>query len=99
MGEDELRALYGDYQRDKWPFFNNLAPSLFRRHPLLREIYEELLRAGGLCTGVSGSGSSLFGIFKDELSMKKGYIALKKRFSEGLEVEITCFLEETILEY
>lgn len=45
---------------------NDFEPSLFAAHPLLAQIKEELLRMGALYAAMSGSGSTLFGLFSKE---------------------------------
>lgn len=43
--------------------FNSFEAPLFRNYPVLAEIRDRLLGAGALAAHISGSGSSLFGIF------------------------------------
>ena len=45
---------------------NDFEGSIFPKHPLLAEIKEELYEEGAIYAAMSGSGSSMFGIFKDE---------------------------------
>jgi 4-diphosphocytidyl-2-C-methyl-D-erythritol kinase len=45
---------------------NDLEAAVFPRYPELAEIKNALLRLGALAAGMSGSGSSIFGIFADE---------------------------------
>jgi 4-diphosphocytidyl-2-C-methyl-D-erythritol kinase len=47
---------------------NDFEPIVFRAHPLIREIKELMLREGALCASLSGSGSSVFGLFNDPKS-------------------------------
>jgi 4-diphosphocytidyl-2-C-methyl-D-erythritol kinase len=42
---------------------NDFEPSIFRRHPELEQIKQDLYRAGAVYASLSGSGSSLFGMF------------------------------------
>lgn len=44
---------------------NDFEKSIFPRHPELAEIKEKLLRMGALYASMSGSGSSIYGIFRD----------------------------------
>lgn len=44
---------------------NDFEASIFPKHPLLAEIKEELYEEGAIYAAMSGSGSSMFGIFKD----------------------------------
>lgn len=45
---------------------NDFEPSVFARHPRLVLIKEDLLKQGALYAAMSGSGSTLFGLFADE---------------------------------
>lgn len=45
---------------------NDFEKSIFPKYPLIREIKDRLYSSGALYASMSGSGSSVFGIFKDE---------------------------------
>jgi len=49
---------------------NNLEASVFAMHPELKQIKDKLIRAGCLNAIMSGSGSSVFGIFKTNPKLK-----------------------------
>lgn len=57
---------------------NDFEPSVFATHPELAEIKAEIYAAGACYASMSGSGSSIFGIF-DSANMAEN---AKKRFSE-----------------
>ena len=66
---------------EKWPEYlvNGFEESVFRDHPLIGRICREMYQAGALYAAMSGSGSSVFGIFRpaDELPVSvAGYPAL-----------------------
>lgn len=44
---------------------NDFEPSVFAQHPLLADIKQQIYSAGALYASMSGSGSSMFGIFSD----------------------------------
>jgi 4-diphosphocytidyl-2-C-methyl-D-erythritol kinase len=44
---------------------NDFERSVFAAHPRLKEIKEQLLAGGATYAAMSGSGSTIFGIFKD----------------------------------
>ena len=44
---------------------NDFETSVFKNHPQLKEIKEELYRQGACYASMSGSGSSLYGLFKE----------------------------------
>lgn len=45
---------------------NDFEPHIFEAHPVIRQAKEVLLRAGALYASMSGSGSTVFGLFDDE---------------------------------
>ena len=45
---------------------NDFEPSVFAQYPVLGEIKDEIYRHGALYASMSGSGSSMFGIFADD---------------------------------
>lgn len=47
-------------------FQNDFEAAVFKAHPVLNQIKNELNRLGAIYASLSGSGSSLFGIFSDE---------------------------------
>ncbi len=49
---------------------NDFEPHIFAAHPLLAQIKQELIEAGALYAAMSGSGSTLFGIFESEQQAK-----------------------------
>jgi 4-diphosphocytidyl-2-C-methyl-D-erythritol kinase len=51
--------------------FNDLEPPVSRRHPLLSDIRERLLRAGASAATMTGSGSTMFGLFETERQARK----------------------------
>lgn len=53
---------------DEWKDYmvNDFEESVFPQHPAIREIKEELYRQGAIYAAMSGSGSSVFGIFEPE---------------------------------
>jgi 4-diphosphocytidyl-2-C-methyl-D-erythritol kinase len=44
---------------------NDFEDFAFKKHPVIRELKEELYRSGAVFSLMSGSGSSVFGIFKE----------------------------------
>lgn len=51
-------------------FRNDFEALLFPHYPILAEIKEKLYKLGAVYSSLSGSGSTVFGIFEDELSIE-----------------------------
>ena len=45
---------------------NDFEDSIFQRYPLIQQIKTELYTSGAIYVSMSGSGSSVFGIFEDD---------------------------------
>jgi 4-diphosphocytidyl-2-C-methyl-D-erythritol kinase len=56
---------------EEWRFAikNDFEPSVFLQYPIIAEIKSKLYNAGAVFACMSGSGSSVFGIFKKELKL------------------------------
>lgn len=52
---------------------NDFEASIFPNHPELKKIKEELYQSGAVYAAMSGSGSSMFGIFKEEPTIKESW--------------------------
>ncbi|MBO5719277.1 MAG: 4-(cytidine 5'-diphospho)-2-C-methyl-D-erythritol kinase, partial [Bacteroidales bacterium] len=44
---------------------------IFEKHPEIKEIKEELYRQGAIYASMSGSGSSVYGIFSQEVHLQE----------------------------
>lgn len=53
---------------DQWKnlLVNDFEKSIFKKYPFIKELKKKLYEDGALYASLSGSGSSVFGIFKDE---------------------------------
>jgi len=65
---------------------NELEGVVFRRHPILREIKEQLYQRDAFYAGMSGSGSCIYGLFskKQEAESTKLFFSIQK----GLTVHL-----------
>lgn len=62
---------------------NDFEPVVFEKHPSLRKIKETLIQAGAASAAMSGSGASLFGLFRNRDAAKNAAEALKRN---GIEI-------------
>lgn len=83
----------GDARRIGKSLFNDLESICFERFPVLAEIKRCLLTLGACGALMSGSGSSVFGLFLDNTEAQCAYQSIKKNGREDREV----FLCRTIL--
>jgi len=64
-GPEELLGAYGGDIRS-WPYANSFEPYIGGGEPRIPRVKELLLEAGAAFASMSGSGSSVFGVFEDE---------------------------------
>jgi 4-diphosphocytidyl-2-C-methyl-D-erythritol kinase len=65
---------------------NDLEPVVFAKHPTLRRIKETLIQSGAVSAAMSGSGASLFGLYRDRMLAESAAKALQ---NNGLEIFLT----------
>lgn len=58
-----LATLLQEKERWKNELVNDFEPSIFKNHPILKTIKESFYQAGAYYAAMSGSGSSMFGLF------------------------------------
>lgn len=58
---------------------NDFEPALAPAYPILTELTKELLHAGAEAAMLSGSGATVFGVFRDEPSAREGCRTLGRR--------------------
>lgn len=56
---------------------NDLEPAALRLCPVIAELREALRRAGALAVGLSGSGATVFGVFRSEEEAKRAAVPLR----------------------
>jgi len=59
----ELRYLPGSWLGRTVPLANDLEAPVVARHPVIGKLTDRLIRLGAILAGMSGSGSTVFGIF------------------------------------
>jgi 4-diphosphocytidyl-2-C-methyl-D-erythritol kinase len=75
-----LRALKLPGNKDFGFAINDLEPGVFARWPELRSFRDGLLQEGAIHAMLSGSGSTVFGVFEDEDGMNRAADKLAGRF-------------------
>ncbi len=87
--KSDFRTALRDYDPNRWNglIFNDFEPEVFRMHPEIAAIKEQLYAMGALFALMSGSGSSVFGIFKDSRSASDAAAAFSNFFTHISEPE------------
>jgi 4-diphosphocytidyl-2-C-methyl-D-erythritol kinase len=62
----------------EWKYYNSFTDVLRKRYKVYDTIFEQFKDSGGLYSNITGSGSSVFGIYDDEVKARKAlYVFLK----------------------
>ncbi len=72
---------------------NDFEAVVFEKHPALKRIVSTLKEKGALFAGMSGSGSSLFGLFSREESREKAYLWAQR---EGFSVWAVDWVDDGV---
>lgn len=78
--EADLKAILSDRERWKEDLVNDFEPSIFEKHPEIKAIKEGLYDQGAYYAAMSGSGSTVFGLFDEEPNLEAepdGYFVFK----------------------
>lgn len=78
--EVDLRVILADRQRWKDELVNDFEYGIFEIHPEIKAIKESLYEQGAFYSAMSGSGSTVFGLFDKEPELEtgtKGYFVFK----------------------
>lgn len=70
---------------------NSFEQSIFNRYPEIGEIKQRFINCGADGALMSGSGSTVFGIFEDEFKAKCAYEEFKKEYTDTF---LTCTVNE-----
>ena len=68
---------------------NDLEPPIVERHPVIGKLKDQLMKMGAAMAAMSGSGSTVFGVFTTE---RAANAAAKKLARSGADVRATRFL-------
>ena len=52
---------------------NDFEEKIFKKHPVIRHIKDELYNSGAIYASMSGSGSAVYGIFQEEVNLKSKF--------------------------
>jgi 4-diphosphocytidyl-2-C-methyl-D-erythritol kinase len=77
---EDLKVQFEERAPDSWSFFNSFQSTIESRYPLIGEIMRELVKSGAHLATLSGSGSSVFGVFTDIQAARSGYRRMRRRY-------------------
>ena len=65
---------------EKWEFINSFKKVLIRQYPIFHTIINDIYSTGALYGNITGSGSALFGLYREEQKAELAYGYLKKKY-------------------
>ncbi len=73
--EEPLSEILTNYNPDEWTYLlrNDLEPGVITRYPQIGNLRDQMYDMGALYAAMSGSGSSVFGIFDQEITAYETY--------------------------
>ena len=77
---EDLKVQFERTAPVSWSFFNSFQTTIEIRYPLIRQVIRELVDSGAELANLSGSGSSVVGVFTDTKAARSGYQRLHHRF-------------------
>lgn len=95
LSNQEILHLY-TLSPQEWSFFNSFTPVLLHHHPHLKAWLQLLNEQGADYVNVSGSGSALFGVFRDAEKADSCYAELKKSIKKVWKVKMLASLPEAV---
>ena len=86
MNKRILCPSFGEYERmylssvEKWTFSNSFTSVLTEKYPAIQNALQDLKNLGALWSDMSGSGATVFGIFRTVDSAKVALSHLQKKW-------------------
>ncbi|MCK5154041.1 MAG: 4-(cytidine 5'-diphospho)-2-C-methyl-D-erythritol kinase [Spirochaetales bacterium] len=77
LSADNISNAYLNMKPSLWPFLNTFSPYLYKKHSIYKNIIEILNKNGSEYSSITGTGSSVFGVFSDESLAGKAQKVLK----------------------
>jgi 4-diphosphocytidyl-2-C-methyl-D-erythritol kinase len=74
-----------------WPFANDFEPAVATHHPFITRAKAELVSRGAVHAAMSGSGSTIFGVFTSTRAAKMAAKTLQASLKEDARVIVTRF--------
>jgi 4-diphosphocytidyl-2-C-methyl-D-erythritol kinase len=77
---EDLKFQFEEKAPGSWTFFNSFQSTIESRYPLIGEITRELRESGADLATLSGSGSSVIGVYTDIQAAGTGYRCMRRRY-------------------
>jgi 4-diphosphocytidyl-2-C-methyl-D-erythritol kinase len=78
---DELEAMYHADVKT-WRFANSFTPLMLRREPEIARALGDVRKTGALFAGMSGTGSTVYGVYQSKESANAAFLRLNKNWEQ-----------------
>ncbi len=78
LTENMIMDTFKERKPSNWPFFNTFTPNLFGKYPVFKDMVQLLNDNGSEFSNVTGTGSSVFGVFSNATQAEIACKSLKK---------------------
>ncbi len=78
MAVEEISSIYLNEHPSDWSFFNSFSPYLYQKNLIFKRIIQLLDENGSDYSSITGTGSSVFGVFSDPVKAVNAENVLKK---------------------
>ncbi len=92
---EQIKKIINYINRNEYNYLSNIIYNafediIFSEYPELFKIKSDLISEGACCSLMSGSGSSIYGIFDDTKKLKNAY-------NHFLKMDINCFISKPLI--
>ena len=96
---EEISNTFINKHPSDWPFFNSFTPYLYRKDTIFRKIINLLDENGSDYSSITGTGSSVFGVFSDARKALNAENVLKKDNIRTHKVKMLANRPEAVYNY
>lgn len=99
MTFEDISTIFLNEHPSDWSFFNSFSPYLYQENPIFKRIIQLLNDNGSDYSSISGTGSSVFGVFDDQDKARNAENVLKKLNIRTHKVKMLANRPEPVYNY
>lgn len=99
MTFEEISTIFLNQHPSDWSFFNSFSPYLYRENSIFKRIIQLLDDNGSDYSSITGTGSSVFGVFSDPVKARIAENVLKKVNIRTHKVKMLANRPEAVYNY
>jgi len=99
MTSEEISTMFLNKHPSEWSFFNSFSPYLYQKNSIFRKIIKLLDDNGSDFSSITGTGSSVFGVFSDSGRARNAVKVLKKDNMRTHKLKMLANRPEAVYNY